>query len=240
MAKPNHYETLQVSPTASQHEIKQAYRRLAKLFHPDSNRKTVSHDRIAGINVAYEVLSDPQSRRSYDRQLSAHAQLEAAGFSVGEQTSRQERTAAAQAHYQKQKKSAKQADEEIQQWLNYVYSPVCRLIQQILSPLNRQIDRLSADPFDDDLMQGFQDYLEDCQERLQRAEKTFRSRPNPATVAGVAAHLYYCLNQVGDGLEQLEFFTANYDEHYLHVGQELFRIAAGLRKEAQAAARDLD
>jgi molecular chaperone DnaJ len=105
--------------------------------------------------------------------------------------------------------------------------------------LQRQIDDLAADPFDDELMEDFQAYLQDCRDLLQQADKTFRSIPNPPSVAGVAANLYYCLNQVGDGIEQLEFFTNNYDEYYLHTGQELFRIATGLRREAQATVRDL-
>jgi molecular chaperone DnaJ len=57
--------------------------------------------------------------------------------------------------------------------------------------------------------------------------------PNPPSVAGAAAHLYYCLNQIGDGLDELEYFPLNYDERYLHMGQELFRIATGLHCEAQ-------
>jgi molecular chaperone DnaJ len=56
--------------------------------------------------------------------------------------------------------------------------------------------------------------------------------PNPSNLAGVAANLYYCLNQIEDGLDDLEMFLLNYDEHYLHVGQELFRIARGLKREA--------
>ncbi|NJN88643.1 MAG: J domain-containing protein, partial [Leptolyngbyaceae cyanobacterium SL_7_1] len=64
----SHYHTLEVSPHASQAEIKQAYRRLAKIFHPDSNTTITDHERIAGINAAYEVLSDPQQRAHYDRQ----------------------------------------------------------------------------------------------------------------------------------------------------------------------------
>ncbi|MHC5614711.1 MAG: J domain-containing protein, partial [Nostoc sp.] len=42
----NHYETLKVSPSASQTEIKQAYRRLVKLFHPDSHQETADHEQI--------------------------------------------------------------------------------------------------------------------------------------------------------------------------------------------------
>ena len=62
--------------------------------------------------------------------------------------------------------------------------------------------------------------------------------PNPSNLAGVAAHLYYCLDRVADGIEELEFFTLNYDDRCLHAGQEMFRIAAGLRYEAQAAIGD--
>jgi molecular chaperone DnaJ len=235
----NHYRTLEISPDATQAEIKQAYRRLAKRFHPDSNRENGNHEKIASINAAYEVLGDPQSRQSYDRQQQYYAQLEAAGFSVDAAASRQQRTEAAQAEFRRQQQTAQQADEQLHQWLNQVYAPVSRMVQQILQPFQRQVDELAADPFDDELMEDFQAYLEDCRDLLQRADKTFRSIPNPPSVAGVAANLYYCLNQVGDGIEQLEFFTNNYDEYYLHTGQELFRIATGLRREAQAAVKDM-
>lgn len=233
----DYYHTLEVSPTATQTEIKQAYRRLAKLFHPDSNRSTSNHDKIARLNAAYEVLGDPQQRRAYDQQQSYHAHLEAAGFSVGQRTTRQERTAAAQARHRRNQKTGRQADEELQTWINQIYTPVLRLLHKILDSFNDQVDDLAADPFDDELMQNFQDYLEDCQDWLYQAERIFRSLPNPSNVAGVAANLFYCLNQVGDGIEQLEFFTSSYDEHYLHTGQELFRIAKGLRREAQAAVK---
>jgi len=238
MSTSDHYHTLKVSPQATQAEIKQAYRRLAKLFHPDSNRETANHETITKVNEAYEVLGDPENRRSYDRCREYGSEFETTGSRVG-RTSRQQRAAAAQARYRKQQQTGQQADEQLQQWLRQVYTPVSRLIQQILKPLKEQIDELSADPFDDGLMENFQDYLEDCREILDKAEKTFRSLPNPPSVAGVAAHLYYCLNQVSDGLEQLETFTLNYDDSYLHTGQELFRIAAGLRREAQAAVKEV-
>jgi molecular chaperone DnaJ len=235
--RSDHYRTLNVTPTATQAEIKQAYRQLAKQFHPDSNRETANHEKIARVNAAYEVLGDPEHRKSYDQQLHYLTQLEAAGFSAG-RGNRQQRTAAAQARHQKQQ-TAQKADEHLQQWLKQVYAPVNRLVLEVLKPLKEQINELAADPFDDALMADFQEYLEDCRDRLSRAETIFHSLPNPKTLAGVAAHLYYCLNQVDDGIEQLEFFTLNYDDHYLHTGQELFRIAAGLRREAQAAVKEV-
>ena len=236
--RSDHYRTLNVSPTATQAEIKQAYRQLAKQFHPDSNRETANHEKIARVNAAYEVLGDPENRCSYDQQLQYLTQLEEAGFSAG-RGNRQQRTAAAQASHYKQQQTAQKADDHLRQWLMQVYTPVSQLVSQILKPLQEQIDELAADPFDDTLMATFQDYLEDCRDRLGRAETIFHSLPNPTTLAGVAAHLYYCLNQVADGIEQLEFFTLNYDDYYLHTGQELFRIAAGLRREAQAAVKEV-
>jgi len=225
---PNHYDTLHIPPTATSAEIKQSYRRLVKLFHPDSNQKTADPEQIVRINIAYEVLSDPQQRRTYDRKLH-QTDLD----------NRQQRSAEAQTNYHHRRQTGQDADAQLQQWLKQVYVPVNRLLYHILSPLAEQIEELSADPFDDELMTDFQTYLEDCRHYLNQAQLTFRSLPNPATVAGVAAHLYYCLNQLGDGIEDLNLFTLNYDDHYLHTGQELFRIAAGLRREAQVAIRSV-
>jgi DnaJ-class molecular chaperone with C-terminal Zn finger domain len=215
----NHYQTLNVNPTATQAEIKQAYRRLVKLFHPDSNSKTAGHEEIVRLNAAYEILGDSQQRQSYDRQLSQHT--------------KQQAQATNNVSYQ-QKQTARDADEQMEQWLMKVYKPVNRILNSILKPLKKEIDQLSADPFDDELIEKFQTYLETSREFLKKAQNFFRSMPNPSNVAGVAAHLYYCINQVGDGIEELHLFTLNYDDRHLHTGQELFRIAAKLRREAQA------
>jgi molecular chaperone DnaJ len=232
MSESNYYDALDVTPEATPAEIKQAYRRLAKLFHPDSKSETADPDKIIRINAAYEVLGDPNRRRSYDRQLrSPQPQPES--------RNRQQRTADAQKQYQRHRQTRQDADARLNEWLQQVYRPVNRLISCILNPLDAQLDELSADPFDDQLMADFQSYLEECRDYLDRAQLVFRSQPNPATVAGAAASLYYCLNQLGDGIEELKLFTFNYDDHYLHTGQELFRIASGLRYEARDAIKDL-
>ena len=64
---PSHYTTLGVAPTASQSEIRAAYRRLALEHHPDRNTRGV--DRMARVNAAYAVLDSPRARRSYDYDL---------------------------------------------------------------------------------------------------------------------------------------------------------------------------
>ncbi|MBD2082942.1 DnaJ domain-containing protein [Leptolyngbya sp. FACHB-17] len=229
-----HYQILDLDPTATQTEIKQAYRRLAKEFHPDSNRATSSHEKISRINAAYEVLGDPQRRRSYDQQL---RYLEA-GLSEAELRSRRQRTEEAQAQYRKQREAEQHADQQLKLWLK-LHTSVNRLLNQIIRPLKSQINELAADPFDDELMKNFQTYLEECQELLAKAQQTFRSLPNPPSAANAAANLYYCLNQLSDGIDELSYFTYNYDDHHLRNGRELFRIAEGLRREAQAAVREI-
>ena len=238
MANSNHYQTLEVDQTATQAEIKQAYRRLVKLFHPDSNRDLTDHDRITRINAAYEVLGDPHRRHSYDQELYQAQNSDFFAYAAT-QSDRQQRTAEVQRRYYEQRQSGQDTDEQLQRWLQRVYTPVYRVVGRILKSLKNEVNELSADPFDDELMENFQTYLEECRSDLEKAQKLFRSMPNPANVASAAAALYHCLNQLGDGLEELERFTFNYDDHYLHTGQELFRIAASLRREAQAAIKNL-
>lgn len=60
----NHYATLRVSPSATEEQIKSAYRKLAREAHPDVNKDGT--EQFRALAATYEVLSDPARRRAYD------------------------------------------------------------------------------------------------------------------------------------------------------------------------------
>lgn len=78
MAKRDYYEVLGVSRGAGDAEVKKAYRRLARKFHPDVNPgDKAAEERFKEISEAHEILSDPDKRKQYDAM--GHAAFEGAG-----------------------------------------------------------------------------------------------------------------------------------------------------------------
>lgn len=221
----SYYQILQIHPQATQQEIKQSYRRLAKLFHPDTHAPSANNNKIIELNRAYEILGNPQHRRRYDHELKS-------GTSEQFIYDTQARTAQASTEYHRYRRTQRPEGLTYQEWMREVYHPSDRLIRQIIQPLKSEIENLAADPFDDQLLEDFQNYLEQCSSYLKLVQQKFSAYPNPPQLANVAANLYYCLNHLGDGIKELEWFPLNYDEHYLHTGQEIFRIAERLRNEA--------
>ncbi|AKK66822.1 DnaJ C-terminal domain-containing protein [Xanthomonas translucens] len=74
----DYYATLGVEPSAGDAEIKTAYRRLARKYHPDVSKEAGAEDKFKAINEAYEALRDPPKRAAYD-------QLRAQGYRPGEE-----------------------------------------------------------------------------------------------------------------------------------------------------------
>ena len=77
----DYYEVLGLSKGASDDEIKKAYRKLAKKYHPDINKEAGAEEKFKEINEAYEVLSNPQKKATYDQ--FGHAGMDGANFGQG-------------------------------------------------------------------------------------------------------------------------------------------------------------
>ena len=73
----DYYQTLGVEPNANEAEIKAAYRRLARRYHPDVSKEPDAEEKFKAVNEAYEALRDPQKRAAYD-------ELRARGYRPGD------------------------------------------------------------------------------------------------------------------------------------------------------------
>ena len=164
------YIVLGVSPCASRRELKAAYRELVKKYHPDAggDQKT-----ILALNAAWEVLGDNEMREKFDLYKGSTQSLEK------ESEQRAWRNAQATVNASVIKDRSNEAESQINFWIKKVYLPIDRLLGKVINPFPKEIRALSADPYDDCLMDTFVQYLDKSRKYIDKVLLIYGSIPVP-------------------------------------------------------------
>ena len=214
------YAILGVDSKTSFEEIRAAYRELVKKHHPDIGG---DKQKILSLNAAWEVLSDKEQRLAYDRENQSLNSLSK------EAQEREIRNARASTAAQKVQGQSAAAEEALMNWLEEVYTPIDKLLGHVINPFPAKVQDLSADPYDDALMESFCSYLSQSQKKLEKIEKIFQSLPTPKSIQSFGLSLYHCISQVQDAFNEVERYTMGYVDNYLHDGNEMLLEAKQMR-----------
>ncbi len=203
------YQILKVHPRAKLEEIKKAYIKLVKIHHPD---KGGNSDIMLEINSAWEIL------KQQHKDLNLHKISNSKIYNKHE--------------YKKETRKYSES-EDIKNWFKNIYIPIDKLLGQIINPLGSKIRDLSADPYDQILMDSFCSYLEKSKIKITNIKKIYTSFASPSIIRDFSLDLYYCLSHVEDGINELERYTFGYVDNYLHDGKAMIAIAKKKRKLLQ-------
>jgi len=203
------YQILKVHPNTKIEDIKKAYKELVKIHHPDKGGDIKV---MLEINAAWEVLKKKNKNLNLNEVNNSKIY--------------------------KQKKYKKDIDnysqsEDIKNWFQNIYLPIDKLLGQIINPLSSNIKDLSADPYDEILMDSFCLYLEKSKNKIKKVKIIYTSMSSPSLVKDFSLDLYHCLSQVEDGLNELERYTMGYVDNYLHDGKSMILEAKRKRKFLQ-------
>jgi len=208
------YQILKVHPCAKLEDIKKAYIELVKIHHPDKGGDSKV---ILEINAAWEILK------------TKHKKLNLNKFNNSKFYNQNE--------YKKEVNNYSKS-EEIKNWFKSIYVPIDKLLGQIINPLASKIKDLSADPYDQILMDSFCIYLEKSNDKIKKVKIIYTSIASPSLIRDFSLDLYHCLSQVEDGLNELERYTMGYVDNYLHDGKSMIAEANKKRKFLQASKKD--
>ena len=204
------YQILKVHPSAKLEEIKKAYRKLVKIHHPDKGGDSTV---MLEVNSAWETLK----KKHKDLNLNKHNNSK-----VYKQN-----------EYKRETKNYSQP-EDIKKWFQSIYLPIDKLLGQIINPLSSKIRDLSADPYDQILMDSFCLYLEESKNKITKIKKIYTSFGSPSIIRDFSLDLYHCLSHVEDGINELDRYTMGYVDNYLHDGKAMIAIAKKKRKFLQS------
>ena len=200
------YQILKVHPSAKLEEIKKAYRKLVKIHHPDKGGDSAV---MLEINSAWEILKKKHKDLNFNKVNNSKVYN--------------------QNEYKRESNNYSNS-EDIKKWFQNIYLPIDKLLGQIMNPLISKIRDLSADPYDQILMDSFCLYLEESKEKITKIKKIYTSIASPSIIRDFSLNLYHCLSHVEDGMNELERYTMGYVDNYLHDGKAMIAIAKKERK----------
>ena len=122
-------------------------------------------------------------------------------------------------------------DNDIKNWILNTYQPLNKLISQVIKPLNQEIKKLSADPYDDELMRKFCEYISESQKKIYKVSEVYKSRVVPSSISSLGLDLYHCYSQVQDALDELDRYTQGYVDDYLFDGKEMMKEAKRIQRK---------
>ena len=224
MNTKDYYKELGVPRNALKPEIKSAYRLLAKKYHPDTGG---SNDKFLAIQLAWETLSDPQKKLIYDKNLLFQEQNDSQRYEDWS------------LEIKNNSNSSTTKDNDIKNWIINTYQPLNRLITQVIKPLNEEIKKLSADPYDDELMENFCKYICESQKKIHKVSEVYKSRIVPSSISSLGLDLYHCYSQVEDALDQLDRYTQGYVDNYLFDGKEMMKEAKRIQTKMAINKKDI-
>ena len=204
------YQILKVHPSAKLEEIKKAYRKLVKIHHPDKGGDSAV---MLEINSAWEILK--KKHKDLNLNKVNNSKLDN------------------QNEYKREANNYSKP-EDLKKWFQHIYLPIDKLLGQIINPLGSKIRDLSADPYDQILMDSFCLYLDESKNKITKVKKIYTSLASPSIIRDFSLDLYHCLSHVEDGINELERYTMGYVDNYLHDGKAMISVAKKKRKFLQS------
>jgi len=216
----NYYQMLGVEPEVTTSEIKKAYRKLAKTYHPDIghhgqsvSQQTQANEFMVLLNQAYATLIDTRRRAEYDSRIGANGH----GRSMRG----------------KHPTATLNEGELREKYLRQIFNPARSAIMRVLAKYKQQLTELSQDIYDDELVRNFEIYVEEIENTLRKSANDLSSRVVPHSMTAAVQMMRYAIAQAVDGLEETQRFCQNYDYTHLHMAGNLFREATDLSRKAQ-------